>query len=260
MPTRTSYAQGTPCWVDLQTTDQEAAKAFYAGLFGWSYDDQPVPPGTSYSIALLGGESVAAIAPQPTEMAQAQVPPVWNTYIAVSSVDDAAARVKDAGGEISMAPADVMQAGRVAFVLDPGGAPVALWEAREVFGAARVNEPGAVAWNELVTADPGASVGFYEQVLGMTAEVMDAGGQEYTVFKVGDRMVGGAMATPMPGVPNHWQVYFAVADADRAAEKTAELGGSVMVPPFDTPFGRMAVLADAQGAVFSIVHMSMRGE
>ena len=61
MPKRTSYAQGTPSWVDLQTTDQEAAKAFYSGLFGWTYDDQPMPQGPVYSMAQIGQDNVAAI-------------------------------------------------------------------------------------------------------------------------------------------------------------------------------------------------------
>jgi len=126
MPERTSYTQGTPNWVDLQTSNQDAAKAFYAGLFGWTYDDQPMPDGQVYSMAMLGGHTVAAIAPQPPAMAEAGVPPMWNTYLAVDSVDDAAAKAEAAGGKIAMAPFDVMDAGRMAFVMDPSGAPVAL--------------------------------------------------------------------------------------------------------------------------------------
>ena len=75
----------------------------------------------------------------------------------------------------------------------------------------------------------------------------------YTVFKAGERMVGGTMAPQMPGVPNHWHVYFGTDDADATAAKAAELGGTVIVAPFDTPVGRMAVISDPQGAVFSII-------
>src|SRR6266849_6241638 len=125
MPLRTSYRQGTPNWVDLQTTDQAAAKAFYGGLFGWSYDDQPMP----------------------------------DTYIAVDSVDDTVTKVQAAGGQVAMPPFDVMDAGRMAFVLDPGGAAVAFWQAGQHIGAELVNEPGTFTWNELITADP-SSVAF----------------------------------------------------------------------------------------------------
>jgi uncharacterized protein len=252
MPVRTSYAQGTPNWVDLQTSDQAAAKQFYSGLFGWTYDDQPMGEGAVYSMAELGGEHVAAIAPQPAEMAAAGAPPMWNTYIAVDSVDDAVAKVEAAGGQIAMPPFDVMDAGRMAFVLDPSGAAVALWQANQHIGATLVNETGTLTWNELITTDPAAAK-FYEQVLGVTTSTMDMGTGEYTLFHVADQMVGGSIPPPMEGVPNHWHVYFAVDDADATAAKAAELGGSVMVPPFDTPVGRMVVLADPQGAVFSII-------
>jgi predicted enzyme related to lactoylglutathione lyase len=253
MPERTSYAQGTPNWVDLQTSDMNAAKAFYSGLFGWSYDDQSMPDGGVYSMAMLRGHQVAAIAPQPPEMSAAGVPPMWNTYLAADSVDDAVARVEAAGGKVAMAPFDIMDAGRMAFVMDPSGAAVALWQAGQHIGATLVNEPGTVTWNELITTDPGVTA-FYDDVLGLTASAMDmGGGSPYTVFEAGGQPVGGTAAPQMPGVPNHWHVYFEVADADAAAAKARELGGSVVAEPFDIPVGRMAVLGDPQGAVFSII-------
>lgn len=259
MPKRTSYHRGTPNWVDLQTSDQEAAKTFYAGLFGWTYDDQPMPQGPVYSMAQIGQDNVAAIAPQPPEMASAGAPPMWNTYIAVDSVDDAVAKVEPAGGQVAMPPFDVMDAGRMAFVLDPGGAAVGLWQANQHIGATLVNEPGTVGWNELVTADPAASVGFYQQVAGMTTSVMEMGDGKYMLFEVNGQMVGGTTPPPMPGTPNHWHVYFMVAGADAAAAKADELGGSVLVAPFDTPAGRMAVLHDPQGAMFSIMQPTGQG-
>jgi predicted enzyme related to lactoylglutathione lyase len=252
MPKRTSYAQGTPNWVDLQTTDTAAAKAFYGGLFGWTFDDQPMPQGGAYSMAMLQGEPVAAIAPQSPELAAAGAPPVWNTYLAADSVDDATAKVEAAGGQVAMAPFDVMDAGRMAFVLDPSGAAVVLWQARQHIGATLVNEPGTVTWNELVTSDPSAAK-FYEQVVGLTTSTMDMGTGPYTLFEAGGQMVGGTTRPQTPGTPNHWHVYFAVADADATAAKVAELGGSILVEPFDSPVGRIATARDPQGAVFSFI-------
>jgi predicted enzyme related to lactoylglutathione lyase len=237
--------------VDLQTTDQAAAKAFYGGVFGWTYDDQPMDAGAVYSIAKIGDGQVAAIAPQSPELKAAGAPPMWNTYLAVDSVDDATAKVGPAGGTVAMEPFDVMDAGRMSFVLDPSGAPVALWQANQHIGASLVNEPGTVTWNELITDNP-AAVPFYEQVLGVTTTTMEMGEDKYTMFQVGGKEVAGSMPPQMAGVPNHWQVYFAVADADAAAAKIKQLGGSVMVEPFDTPIGKMAVVADPQGAVFSL--------
>jgi predicted enzyme related to lactoylglutathione lyase len=252
MPVRSSYAQGTPNWVDLQTTDQDAAKAFYSTLFGWVYDEQPITEGAVYSTAMIGEHSVAAIAPQSPEMAAAGAPPMWNTYIAVDSVDDTAAKVESAGGTVAMGPFDIMDAGRMAFVLDPAGAPVALWQAAKHVGATLVNEPGTVVWNELITADPSV-VAFYTSVLGLGTSTMDMGDGPYTMFEVDGQTVGGTTAPYMPGTPNHWHVYFDVDDADATAAKAAELGGSILAEPFDTPVGRIAVLQDPQGAVFSII-------
>ena len=255
MPTRDSYAQGTPNWVDLQTTDQAAAKSFYAGVFGWSYDDQPMEGDAVYSIAKIGDETVAAIAPQSPELAAAGAPPMWNTYLAVDSADEATAKVGPAGGTVAMEPFDVMNAGRMSFVLDPSGAAVALWQAGQHIGSTLVNEPGTVVWNELITDNP-AALAFYEQVLGMTTTTAEMGENKYTMFQVAGREVGGTMPPQMEGVPNHWHVYFEVADTDASAAKVAELGGSVMVPPFDTPIGKMAVVSDPHGAVFSLFQAS----
>ena len=251
MPARESYVQGTPNWVDLQTTDQAAAKAFYTGVFGWSFDDQPMDAGAVYSIAKIGDGQVAAIAPQSPELKAAGAPAMWNTYLAVDSVDDATAKVAAAGGTVAMEPFDVMDAGRMSFVMDPGGAPVALWQANQHIGATLVNEPGTVVWNELITDNP-AALPFYEQVVGLTTTTTEMGEDKYTMFQVGGKEVGGTMPPQMAGVPNHWHVYFAVADADAAAAKIRELGGSVIAGPFDTPIGKMAVVADPQGAVFSL--------
>jgi predicted enzyme related to lactoylglutathione lyase len=255
MPTRDSYLQGTPNWVDLQTTDQAAAKAFYGDVFGWSYDDQPMEGDAVYSIAKIGNDSVAAIAPQSPELAAAGAPPMWNTYLAVDSADEAAAKASAAGGTVAMEPFDVMDAGRMAFVLDPSGAPVALWQAGQHIGATLVNEPGTVIWNELITDNP-AAVTFYEQVLGVTTATAEMGEGKYTMFQVAGKEVGGTTPPQMAGVPNHWHVYFAVADADATAARISELGGSVMVAPFDTPIGKMAVVTDPQGAVFSLFQAS----
>jgi uncharacterized protein len=252
MPNRTAYAQGTPNWVDLQTTDTQAAKTFYGRLFGWDYDDQPMPQGGAYAMATLRGEQVAAIAPQSPEMAAAGVPPVWNTYLAVDSVDDTAAQVEASGGQLAMAPFDVMDAGRMAFIIDPSGAAVALWQPNKHIGATLVNEPGTFIWNELITDDPKAAE-FYTRLLGVTTSTMDMGTGEYTLFHVAGDMVGGTTPPPMPGVPNHWHVYFAVDDADATAAKISELGGSILVEPFDSPVGRIAVARDPQGAMFSVI-------
>jgi uncharacterized protein len=254
VPNKSQYAQGTPNWVDLQTTDPSAAKQFYASLFGWSYGDNPMPQGGAYSMATVNGETVAAIAPMPPG-APAGRPPMWNTYIAVDDVDAAVDQVGPAGGQVLMGPVDIGEAGRMAFVADPTGAAVGLWQANRHIGATLVGEPGASIWNELITDKPESALAFYEAVVGLTHFTVEmAPGQKYTLLKVGETDVGGCMEPPMPGVPNHWQVYFAVDGTEAAVATATAGGGQSLVQPFDIPsVGRCAVLADPQGAVFSVL-------
>jgi predicted enzyme related to lactoylglutathione lyase len=255
MPTRSEYAQGTPNWVDLQSTDQSAAKQFYSSLLGWSYDDNPMPGGGGvYSMAKLNGETVAAIAPMPPGAPEGR-PPMWNTYIAVDNVDATVDKVSAAGGQVLMPAFDIGDAGRMSFVADPTGAVVGLWQANRHIGATLVSETGAVIWNELTTDKPDSALAFYEAVVGMTHSTMEmAPGQTYRVLKAGGADVGGCTEPPMAGVPNHWHVYFAVDDVDATATKAGAEGGQVVVEPFDIPsVGRSAVLSDPQGAVFSVL-------
>jgi predicted enzyme related to lactoylglutathione lyase len=258
MPTRSSYTEGTPNWVDLQTTDVDAAKAFYGAIFGWSFDDRPVPDGGVYSIAMIGGESVAAIAPQSPMLIEHEVPPMWNTYIAVDDADAAAAKVAGAGGQVLMEPFDVMDAGRMAFAADPTGAAVGLWQASGHIGATLVNEPNALTWNELTSNDLAVALPFYETVVGLAAKDVPMGEDTYKMLFVGEDFVGGATAPQMDGVPNHWHVWFAVSDADASAATAIAGGGKVVVEPQDMPIGRIATVADPQGAYFSIIAMKPR--
>jgi uncharacterized protein len=258
MSERSSYEQGTPNWVDLQTTDQEGAKSFYGSLFGWEFDDQPLPEGAgAYSMALKGSAGhVAAIAGQSPDMVAQNLPPMWNTYIAVDDVDAVTGKVDAAGGKVLMPPFDVMDAGRMSFVTDPSGAAVGLWQAGDHIGATVVNEHGAVVWNELITDDADSAVRFLHDVVGVGTQDAEMGGNSYTMFTVDDRPVGGTTPPPMPGLPNHWHVYFQVDDVPAAAATATAHGGTVVNGPFDTPIGPMAVLRDPQGALFSVMSPS----
>ncbi len=167
MPVRSSYVQGTPNWIDLSATDQDAAKDFYGELFGWTFDDQPMSDGV-YSMALKDDGLVGAISVLPPDLAAQHSPAMWNTYLAVDDVDAALARVDAAGGKTVMAAFDVTDAGRMAFIIDPTGAPLALWQAGNHIGATLVNESGSFIWNDLRTDDVGGAAAFYEAVFGLT--------------------------------------------------------------------------------------------
>jgi len=257
MAERTSYKHGTPSWTDLQTSDQAGAKSFYGALFGWDYDDQPVGHDEAgneafYSMATKNGKHVAALAPLPMP----GVPPHWNVYVTVADVDASAAQVPAAGGTVMMPPFDVMDAGRMSLIADPTGAMLCMWQPTNHIGASLVNEHGTLAWEELMTSDVPAATGFYAKVFGWEPSSADIPGMEYTELKLDGRGIGGAMNLPMEGMPPAWGVYFAVDDCDKAAEIAKANGGTVMQEPTDIPPGRMALIADPAGAMFSVIKLA----
>lgn len=247
----TSYAQGTPSWVDLSSTDPAASQAFYGGLFGWTFEANPTDQGSDYIMALLNGKSAAGIMQQGPEQAAMGLPSLWNSYFTVDDIAATIGAVEGAGGSVMMPPIDVMDAGKMAVVVDPSGAVACLWQAGQHIGCEIVNEPGAFIWSELVSTDTQGALAFYASLFGIDTVEVDMGMDEpYRMLAIGEDQVAGAMAPPMEGIPNHWSIYFAVADLDDALGKTAELGGSVVVPAFDVPdVGRMAGVADPTGAM-----------
>ncbi|MGH9090133.1 MAG: VOC family protein [Acidimicrobiales bacterium] len=246
----TEYEHGVPSWVDVSVPDLPAARAFYAALFGWDVPEGP-PEAGGYSIATLRGRSVAGVGPQMNPAA----PPAWTTYVNVDSADEAAAAVASAGGRMLVPPMDVLDVGRMGILADPAGAVLGLWQPRAHRGAQVVNEPGTYCWSELVTTDLPGAAAFYGAVFGWgTNEAGD--GMTYVEWQVFGRSVGGMMPKPaeMPaGIPPHWGVYFAVEDADRAASRIGELGGTVVVGPMDIEPGRFAVAVDPIGASFNVL-------
>ena len=156
MPERTSHNPGTISWSDLATTDADAAKAFYSGLFGWDYDEMPAGEGVIYSMAKHGGRAAAAISPQQPDEAAQGIPPHWNVYVTVDDVDAISAQVGGLGGQVLAGPFDVLEVGRMSVIADPAGAVLCLWQAKTSIGAEVVNEPGTLAWADTATTDPEA--------------------------------------------------------------------------------------------------------
>lgn len=251
------YPHGTFCWVELSTTDTEAAKTFYSSLFGWDTEDGPVPGGV-YTMCKKGDAYVAAIQSLQDEMRSQGHPPFWLSYVSVDSVDKTAAKAEEIGGKVLAPPFDVMDVGRMAVVQDPTKASLAVWEAKSHPGAGIVGEPGALCWNELATDDVDTAEEFYTRLFDWTTEKQDMDTFVYTIFSNPHRQVAG-MARIMPEMgpmPPSWGVSFAVEDTDASASRIEELGGNLVLPPKDFPGGRFAVASDPQGAFFSVVTMN----
>lgn len=252
------YKPGTFCWVELGTSDNEAAKQFYTQLFGWDFVDNPMGEHGVYTMLKLDGKDVGGLYKLMPDMVERGVPPHWLSYVSVTNVDESAAKAKEAGATLLQEPFDVFTIGRMSVVQDPTGAVFALWQPKEHKGSGIYNVPGSFCWNELGTNDTKKAGDFYSGLFGWAREEMPGGEIEYTMFKNGDRGAGGMYKiTPEMGpIPPNWLVYFAVDDCDAKVQKATELGGRVMKPADDIPgIGRFAILLDPQGAAFAIIKL-----
>jgi uncharacterized protein len=254
----TPWPAGTPCWVDLGTDDVARATTFYSTLFGW--DTQVGPPESGgYVMCEIQGRAVAGIGPK---MGPAEVPTAWTTYLASDDVDSTTSKVTAAGGSVLADPFDVMDVGRMSVAADPAGAAFGIWQARAHTGMQLANVPGAVCWNENMSRDFEANKEFYRAVFGYNYDDMSGDGFSYATFKTTGNELGGMgdLGNAAPEAPAHWTTYFGVADADEAVDVATKLGGTVLRPAWDTPYGRMAMLADDQGAAFAVMAMGQPGD
>lgn len=258
MSERTSYAPGTPCWVELSgTPDIEASARFYGDVFGWEVPELPNSAELGgYRRAKKGGKDVAGVSPR---MQDGQ-PTVWATYVSVADAAATRSKVGEAGGQLVAEPMDVMGLGTMAVFTDPAGAVCGIWQPGTFAGAELVNEPGAVGWNELSTRDPDGAKAFYSAVFGWEPNDLEMeDGGTYTEWRVEDRPVGGMldMRGRMPDeVPPHWDVYFGTEDTDATVEKVKAGGGELLFGPMDIEPGRFATVKDPFGATFNVMQPS----
>jgi uncharacterized protein len=250
---RASAPNGAPCWIDIMTSNPDATRSFYESLFGWTTID-PGPDYGGYVNFHLDGEPVAGCMKNTPEM---QMPDVWSVYLAT---DDAKATVDAAaahGGGVIVPAMDVLELGTMAVVSDAGQAAIGLWQPNQFPGITVLAEPGAPGWFELHTRDYDAALQFYRDVFGWdTFAVSDVPEFRYTTLGKDEAAAAGVMdATAFlpEGVPAHWSVYFQTADADATLAQAVALGGAVVQPAEDTPYGRLAVASDVTGTVFKLV-------
>lgn len=245
MAERTSYAPGTPSFVDVTVPDTSKAAAFYGRLFGWNADMSDDPEAGGFGMFMLRGKSVGGLSPLPDP----QVPPHWKVYVTVEDVDKTSELVPSNGGTVMVPPMDVMDAGRMAIYQDCCGSMVAAWHPNQTAGVELVNEPGSFTWNELATADMAKSRAFYTSVFGW--DIDEENSDDGTIFAVNGNIICGAHTAGEGEFPA-WSIWFAVEDCDAATALATEAGGTVLMPPNDMDFGRGAVVADDQGAVFGL--------
>ena len=255
MPEFTKHEEGTFSWADLATSDVAAATDFYTQIFGWDVDSQEIPGGGMYHMFKINGKDVAAASDQQENERSAGIPPHWNVYFTVEDVDQRAKVAESVGGTVIAQPFDVMDVGRMAVVSDPAGAVFCLWQPRTNIGAQLLGDSNTLSWAECSTTDVEKVRSFYTEVLGLSTEDMDMGeGKSYTLLKRGDQSVAGMMNVDPATMPPMWMAYFNVDDCDATVEKAKSLGGQVYYGPETVEMaGRIAILADQQGAAFGVI-------
>ena len=252
MPNVDTHSNGSFSWIELGTSDQNAAKDFYTALFGWTFEDSPMGPDDFYTMFQLEGRNCGAaytLRPQETSM---DVPPHWNLYVSVASADETAKKAEEAGGKLLAPPFDVYSFGRMAVIQDPTGAVIEIWEAKDHIGAGIVGQSGTLCWADLSTPDAATGSKFYTEVFGWT---YTAGKDDYRHIKNGEEFIGGIppAAYRDPNMPPHWMIYIAVDDCDASTAKAMDLGANICMGPMTIEkTGRMSVLADPQGAVLAL--------
>ncbi|MHC6222088.1 VOC family protein [Arthrobacter sp. MMS24-S77] len=265
--THRTYPHGVPCWIDTEQPDVDAAAEFYAGLFGWSFEDV-MPPGAPgrYLIAKLDGEDVGGMASAQEGAA------AWNTYVSVDDADAAAQRLVSVGATVLSAPADAGEGGRSAALTDPQGAEFRIWQAKRRLGAQVVNQPGAWNFSDIHTADPSAAIAFYQDAFGWQVDdlgfamlIRRPGYGDHLEATVDPdiRARQSGVATPSgfedaiawiaataPDEPPRWHVSFTVADRDQTVADAERLGAQILRQD-DTLWTRIAMIRDPQGAEFT---------
>jgi uncharacterized protein len=254
MPEATWYSQGAFCWSECSTNDVEGAKAFYTELFGLEAEETPIPDGGVYVQFQKDGKYVAGLTPQQPQEREQGIPPHWNTYISVDDVDVVTKEAEQLGATVVAPPFDVLQSGRMAVVMDPTGAPIAFWQAKDHIGAQVYVEEGTIGWFELMTHDRQGAIAFYTRLFGYDTEDFPTATGPYTVLKHKGENAAGIMDAPQPEMPASWTPYFTVADADATLERATGMGATAMMPVTEAEgVGRFSWITDPQGAVIAFI-------
>ena len=246
------WPTGTPAWADLMVADLGPVRRFYAAVLGWTYEEAPAPDGTTYLTASAGGGYAAGLGdvlPDPDNPA-----PEWTVYLAADDLVDAVEAAEAAGGAVVVPPMDAGDSGTFAVLEDPAGAVFGLWRPGVLTGFGVVDEPGAVTWCEAMSHHPESARSFYATVFGYTYTDHSTPGFTYDAFMVDGRLAGGigGLPTDRSSAEPHWLVYFRVDDVDDAVAAVVRHGGTVTQEPWDSAFGRVAVVAGPVGETFAL--------
>ncbi|MFP4528683.1 MAG: VOC family protein [Candidatus Kapaibacterium sp.] len=250
----TSHANHSFCWIDLATTDLDAAKNFYGKLFGWDVFEDSDDSGERYFMFTLNSKPVAGLFEKTPEMAE--IPPHWMPYITTEDMDAVLGKVEGAGGAIIAPKHAFGDAGSKAMISDSVGAYVALWQPGEHIGTVYKYIPGSMSWTEHASHKMMDAIVFFEKVFDWVGKTDMYGEMNYTTFTAGEEMVCGMYEMPegMKDIPPHWLTYFAVEKIDDSLNIVKENGADILMDKaYIQGVGHFAVIRDPQGSVFGLI-------
>jgi predicted enzyme related to lactoylglutathione lyase len=241
---------GEPCWIQLSTDDVDTAISFYGDLFGWSAGEASEEH-QGYRMLFRGDQPVAGLVP----MADG-AHPTWTVFLSTPDLAGTVERATGSGGQVLVEPMPVADLGSFAELVDPAGAAVGAWQADTFAGFTTSHEPGAPGWFETLTTRYDDAIAFYRQAFGWETHVMsDSPEFRYTTLGLNENARAGVMdaAGILGDEPSRWQFYLQVSDTDETVARAVSIGGEVLTPAEDTPYGRVATLADPAGVRFCVM-------
>jgi predicted enzyme related to lactoylglutathione lyase len=254
MTTRDSAPIGSPCWADLWTSDVEGSRKFYGELFGWEAQE-PSPEFGGYFMFTRNGVPTAG---GMGDMGDMPANNLWKVYLATDDIAKTVETAEANGAQVISPAMPVADLGIQATLNDPTGAHHGAWQPGTFLGFTVLNEHGFPSWFELHTRDHAAAVAFYRTVYRWDTNTLgDSDEFRYTTMRdpEGKGDLAGIMdarAFLPDAVPAQWSIYWEVDQTDATVAMVKALGGSVVMDPQDTPFGRLATVLDPAGAQFKL--------
>jgi uncharacterized protein len=245
--------KGRFVWYEHLTSDVQATIAFYSEVVGWK--TQPFGEEGAYTMWVGSQGPLGGVMALGGDVPKVAARPHWMAHVQVDDVDATAALAKKLGGKVWKEPTDIPTVGRFAVIADPQGASISMFRPNAAMTLHDPSKEGEFCWNELITSDSAAGFRFYSQLFGWKVlEDMDMGPMgTYRIYGLGETRLGGMMncpqGTPMPPA---WIFYVSTNDLDAAIGRATRKGGKVMNGPMEVPGGRIAQLADPQGAAFAL--------
>ncbi|MFC0249484.1 VOC family protein [Citricoccus parietis] len=283
---QTGITAGSPVWVDLGVPDLDAVQGFYQSLFGWEFEDMG-PDFANYHMITRHGASVGGAMSQMES--DADQPAAWTVYLKSDDIEKSLTDTAAAGGSVIVPAMPMPGLGSMGVVITPGGEGMGIWQADGFEGFVLDGTVGAPVWFEVMSFDYDADAEYYRTVWGWeptllgddgqeagadtgagASEQSDEAGETVATDDAGDGTEGGCYANNHPGeaataglcdaprdwfpegTDSFWRPYFIVENADAAVDLVRAQGGAVLDGPMDTPFGRLATVADPAWATFQI--------